>query len=166
MLYFRIAVLFCVTIYLLCQAITDAKSGMVSWWANTIMLLLSFILWIGTVFYYVPSIKRSSLFFESSLFALVLYLSTKNLPLIKKVMQPADAKAFMIIYFASAFSMSISFAPIAVLFTLIVGHTFFLIWHRLIKKTDKKERKPYFPFILLGYLFTELVFIVLLLISC
>lgn len=161
MLLLRVTVSILVTIYLIFQAETDAKTGMVSWWLNTVMLCFTFLLWAMTTSFCLPSSYLLSTWIEMVLLMVVLYISTLNVPIIKKVMQPADAKAFATIYFASSFIMSISFAPIVLVMTLLISHSSFIVWHRVIKKDSKGERKPYFPFILFGFVLVELLYFVL-----
>jgi len=51
------------------------------------------------------------------------------------------------------------------LITMSLGHSAFLIWHRLIKKSQPGGRKPYFPFILVGYLCGVFLYFTLLIIT-
>ena len=100
MLLLRITVSILVTIYLIFQAETDAKTGLVSWWLNTVMLCFTFLLWIMTTSFCLPLSHLPSTWIEMALLMAVLYISTLNIPIVKKVMQPADAKAFATIYFS------------------------------------------------------------------
>ena len=129
-----VTIILVVLAYLFFQAKSDAKTGYVYWLPNNILLTLFLILWIITVFYYLSFNAALSLLLETSALMLVLYLSTRNLPFLGKVMQPADAKAFSIVYFSSGISMSFIVSPLILLSTMFFCHITFIIWHRVVKK--------------------------------
>lgn len=135
-------------IYLLFQAIKDAKTGMVYYWLNILALIFAFALW-GISFLKVPN--KTDELVNFFLIFIVLFLSSINLGKIKKIMQPSDAKAFLVVYMSSCYTGGFLWGIFAVFISIIVSHTFFIFWHRLIKKNKKEDRKAYFPFILIGY---------------
>lgn len=152
----RLFIVVMVFIYLCFQSMIDAKTGYVYRIPNIAMFDISVALWLYAFF--VAIIKDQIIYIygiQALLFILVLYLTTIELPFFGKIMQPADAKAFSVIYFSSVFIMGFDIAPFILLVTMLAGHTVFILWHKLIKSHYKgvtvKERKPYFPFITIGY---------------
>lgn len=148
----RIVIPVLVSVYLLFQSYFDKKTGMVYILPNNIMLFLSLTAWTVYMVLFRKDTWNMDLM-QMLLLSAVFYISSRSLPMIGKIMQPADAKAFMIIYLSSVWIMGASFAPVILLGTLIFGHTVFLVRYGRIPKKDRgKGRKPYFPFIMLGYL--------------
>ena len=86
---------------------------------------------------------------------LVLISSNKGTRYVK-VMQKADAKAFAIVYLSSFVVFGEEVAAYALCLNLAISNLFFLFWYRVVKREKLKivsdVRKPYFPFILAGYL--------------
>lgn len=156
----RIICYLLVIAYLIGQASLDRKTGMVLKTVNNVLLLISTVCWAYTLCCFVP--KSEVLLFgtESVLLVLILFMSSFRLPLLGKVMQPADAKALSTVYLSSSFIFGYGLSPIVLLITLLFGHTYFIISNK-VKGAKKDERKPYFPSILFGYASSSLCYLAL-----
>lgn len=150
-----------VFIYLFLQSKSDHACGMVYKLPNRIMLFISLLCWGHTFFTEIypgsllyPDFRKILFLFIMQAVAVVLVfvLASANLPLLGRIMQPADAKAFMIIYFSTVFTAGADQAILALLIVLVAGHTVFLAYYGVLKRKPDKGRKPYFPFITAGYL--------------
>lgn len=143
-------------VYLCFQAVSDARTGMVySFWNNASTIASSVL---AVVYLLVRRDSISVLFLIDTLMVfagcLILCRDFRG----KKIMQPADAKAIWQIFCISFVALGYGFALYTTAFSVLLSTTSFMIYYRLIKKTQMCERKPYFPFLAFGYSFVAFVF--------
>ena len=136
-------------VYLIVQARLDAKTGYVYSAPNDA------ILWFGlTVFTVYQLIDYRDIIvsvLEALLVGVLFYLMSAPFFKEKKVMQPSDAKAYTAIYLSSYMVVSQEYASYVLCIALIIANIAMVIYYRCIKRCGLNERKPYFPFILIGY---------------
>lgn len=147
--------------YLLRQAAMDAKTGLVIKKYNDVSLIVSFIGMLIVLF-----TNKISIFLVVEVFfvGVVLILISSNLvPKCLKIMQRADAKAFASIYFSSFIIFGVDIALKVLCLSVFFANIFFMIWYHVIKREKiyliSEIHKPYFPFILSGYVITTLLYI-------
>lgn len=154
--------------YLLRQAAMDAKTGYVVKIYNDIALAVSFTGMVIDLY-----IKYGSSFFteaaalfirEAFVVCLCLYLiSSDRVPRFLKIMQKADAKAFATVYFSSFVLFSEGSSLKILCLSIFFANIFFMGWYHLINKEKVKMvsdvHKPYFPFILSGYIATTVLYL-------
>lgn len=148
--------------YLLIQANMDAKTGFVVKKYNNVMLMaMAFIAVTKIVIcksYSEYLIKQMAL-----VGAMLVLISSNKGTRYVKVMQKADAKAFAIVYLSSFVVFSEEVAAYVLCLNLAVSNLCFLFWYRVVKKEKLKivseVHKPYFPFILVGYITASVLFV-------
>ena len=136
-------------IYLIIQARLDAKTGYVYSAPNDAAL------WFGlavfTIYQLIDYRDIIISVLEALLIGVLFYLMSAPFFKEKKVMQPSDAKAYAAIYLSSYMVVSQEYASHVLCIALIIANTAMVIYYRCIKRCELNERKPYFPFILIGY---------------
>lgn len=155
MIVVSVLVFIVVFFYLLVQANMDAKTGFVVKKYNNVMLIVMAFIAVTKIVlcktYSVYLIKQMAL-----VGAMLALISSNKGTRYVKVMQKADAKAFAIVYLSSFVVFGEEVAAYVLCLNLAVSNLFFLFWYRVVKREKLKivsdVRKPYFPFILAGYL--------------
>lgn len=142
--------------YLLFQARHDARTGLTYTLLNNSVLVLTILLLFVKIIFQFPSI-----FFliECIFVAFLLFLSTRDFGKKERFMQPADAKAYGSIYLSSVFIYGYDLALYTVGISIIIANLTAIFWYRVIKRCKQQERKPYFPFITIGYMFFLIIYI-------
>ena len=142
----------------------DAQTGLVIKKYNDVALVLSFF---GMVL--VLALNKSVNFITIREILIVcgslFLISSDFVPKVFKIMQKADAKAFATVYFSSYIIFNIGVAIGILCFSVFFANISFMIWYHVIKKEKvhfvNNVHKPYFPFILLGYIITTFSYIFL-----
>lgn len=139
--------------YLFVQSNSDRKTGLVVKIYNDEMLWGSGIFY-GISLFYAGLVSEYLIEVVACAIALW-FFSSDCVPKWLKVMQKADAKAFMSVYFC----MGIAFGPQVSLaflcFSMLIANLTFMFYYHLVKREKVKlvsdVHKPYFPFITIGY---------------
>lgn len=155
----KISLTLLMTVYLLFQACSDRKSGLVYSFPCNVMLVLSAIICSSylAVNYNTMHITVIDLS-EIVVLVGILFLCSRNLPKIGKIMQPADSKALITAYLLNICVVGIYAAPMTIIFMIVLGETHFILKYKLILRKRKGERHPYFPSMLTGYALTMLIY--------
>ena len=150
--------------YLLRQAVMDAKTGCVVKIYNNVALAISFTVMIVSLW----MTREQAVFLLGEIilvYVSVWFISSDVVPKWLKIMQKADAKAFASIYSSSYFIFGSAYAVKILCFSALFANLSFMVWYHLIKKEKVQMvsdvHKPYFPFILFGYVITTAVYVVL-----
>lgn len=135
--------------YLVAQAISDAKTGMVySFWNDLATLVSSGLMVVCLVAK--PDLATGILLADTMvIFAGCLILCAERKGV--RIMQPSDAKVIWQIFCISFVALGGSYALYATAFSVLISSISFMFYYRAIKRADRSERKPYFPFLALGY---------------
>lgn len=140
--------------YLLVQSNSDRKTGLVVKIYNDEML------WGSCIFYMIHTFYAKSLseyMVEVIACAVALWIfSSDVVPKWLKVMQKADAKAFMSIYFCMGVAYGAQVSLAFLCFSMLIANVAFMFYYHVVKREKVKlvsdVHKPYFPFITIGYL--------------
>lgn len=136
-------------IYLIIQAKLDAKTGYVYSAPNNWILIFGLVIF--TIYQLANYQDVVISVIEATFIGIILYFMSADFLKDKKIMQVSDAKAYAGIYLSSYMIVSQAYAFYVFCITIIMANISMVIYYRCIKKCKFDERKPYFPFIFLGY---------------